>query len=92
MTTTTITKPKFKRVTKARYWDMLEVLWPAYWDGVGFLVGEPWKHKTCAVTGETDTPAYAPFTMKGGQYYEGDDAMTIAEFKAMTGAPPGNAG
>ena len=34
----------WKRTTEAKYDEMLEILPPALWTGLGFLVGEPLDH------------------------------------------------
>lgn len=69
----------WKRISKSRFWEMLEVLWPAYWDTNGFLVGEPWDHNS-----EDGSPRFAAF--KGaangnGPFFEANRPMTVKEFK-----------
>ena len=70
----------WKRTTKAKYWEMLEILPPAYQDGKGFLVGEPVTHRTCTVTGIT-SPTYEAFMLKNGKYYVSKESVTVAEYK-----------
>jgi hypothetical protein len=71
----------FKRTTKAKYWEALEVLPPAYQDAKGFLLGEPETHRTCTVTGKM-SPTYAAYMQIGDRYYASVSSMTIAEYKA----------
>lgn len=71
----------WKEVDEARYDEMLGILPPAYWDGKGFLVGEPFDHRTCKISGYT-TPTFAAFVSHKGKYYEGPN-MTVAEFRAF---------
>lgn len=71
----------WKRVSEARYWEMLEILPPAVMTGRGFLVGEPWRHD------ENDRPMFAAFLQLGyGEsvtYYESNEPMTVAAFRAL---------
>jgi hypothetical protein len=71
-----------KRVTKERYWEMLEILPPAVWLNGGFLVGEPWRHN------DEGLPMYAAFTTRNGRYYEHSEPMTVRDFRKMLAAPP----
>jgi len=72
----------FKEVDEARYDEMLGVLPPALWIGKGFLVGEPFDHRRCKATGRL-AASYAAFIRHRGKYYESEEAMTVAEFKAF---------
>jgi hypothetical protein len=72
---------KWKEVSEERYTEMLEILPPLCWTDKGFLVGEPWRHKKCSVTGWDNLPAFAPFLKFRGKYYEGDEPLTIHEFR-----------
>jgi hypothetical protein len=72
----------FKEVDEARYDEMLGVLPPALWIGKGFLVGEPFDHRTCKATGRL-TASFAAFIRYRGKYYESEEAMTAAEFRAF---------
>jgi len=67
--------------TAERYDEMLGVLPPAIWLSKGFLVGEPFEHRTCKVTNIVRA-SYAAFFQKNGKFYEGDN-MTMPEFKAF---------
>jgi hypothetical protein len=78
----------WKRCTQARYWDMLEILPPAVQKSHGFLVGEPYTHRTCRITGRADQPAFSAFLehradFTDSSYLEGSEPMTIAEFNAL---------
>lgn len=64
------------QTTEERYWEMLEVLPPAYMGNGGFMVGEPTDHH--AVNGR---PRFAAFKQKGDQYWESSRPMTIQEFR-----------
>jgi len=68
--------------SKKRYHDMLNVLPPAFWEGGGFLVGEPWDHD--AGNGQ---PRFAAFRKRGGGFEESDRPMTRAEFHAVLTEP-----
>jgi hypothetical protein len=70
-----------KECTEERYDEMLGILPPAMMSSNGFLVGEPFDHRVCKVTGNI-SPTFAAFFQKGETYYEGDN-MTIAEFRAF---------
>jgi hypothetical protein len=64
-----------------RYDEMLGVLPPALWLSKGFLVGEPFDHRTCTVTNVVRA-SYAAFFQKDGKFYEGGN-MTMPEFRAF---------
>jgi len=61
--------------TEKLYWEMLEVLPPAYQAHNCFMVGEPSDHKN-------GLPTYACFFSIDDDYYE-CNTMTISEFKAF---------
>lgn len=67
----------WKRVSKARYWEMLEVLPPAVMGGGGFLVGEPMD------TNADGKLTFSAFLEKNGKYFESSRPMTIKEFRAV---------
>jgi hypothetical protein len=67
-----------KECTEARYDEMLGILPPALWVGKGFLVGEPYDHRKCKITGKV-SPTYSAFFHAFGRFFEGDP-MTTAEF------------
>ena len=74
---------KWKPVSEERYGEMLEILWPALWEGPGFLVGEAWDHVTCKVRG-VECAAFAAFVRVDGQHYECTTPVTTAEFRTLT--------
>jgi hypothetical protein len=63
-------------VTEDKFFEMFEVLPPAYHNNHGFLVGEPWDHD--ASNGQ---PRYAAYRMRGLVYETASRPMTIKEFK-----------
>lgn len=73
----------FKRVPEERYDEMLGVLPPALHLGKGFLVGEPWTHRKCIMSGQDNTPAFMAFIRRNGEFFEADRPMTGAEFRAL---------
>ena len=74
----------WKRVTEERYWDALEALPPIGWTVArGFLLGEPWCGKRCTITNNSDTFAYSAFARRNGEYFECQEPMTIAEWRAF---------
>lgn len=72
----------WKEVTERRFWQMLEILPPAFQAEYGFLVGEPQTHRVCARTGQFDE-ACSAFCEIAGRFFEASDPMTCAEFKAV---------
>jgi hypothetical protein len=72
----------WKEVDETRYNEMLEILPPAVWIPKGFLVGEPWNHRICKVSGQF-RPTYAPFVSYRDKFYECDEPMTGPEFRAF---------
>ena len=72
----------FKEIGEARYDEMLGMLPPALWIDKGFLVGEPFDHRRCKATGHY-TASFSAFIHYRGKYYESEEAMTAAEFKAF---------
>lgn len=68
---------KFTPTTEARYREMLEVLPPAVWTGLGFLVGEPHDHNA------EGQPRFACFVQRGDKFFEVSRALTVAEFRAI---------
>ena len=67
--------------SEERYNEMLEALPPALWLSKGFLVGEPFDHRTCKVTNVVRA-SYAAFFQHKGKFYEGGN-MTVSEFRAF---------
>lgn len=73
---------KWKNVSEDRYYEMLEVLPPAVMTGNGFMVGEPWTHRTCTVTNKMQ-PTFQAFVEIRGKHYEAQSPMTIPEFRKL---------
>ena len=72
--------------TEERYYEMLEVLPPAFQSSRGFLVGEAMDHH--AVTGRPRFSAFTERTTKGDgwsetRYFEASRPMTVTEFRNM---------
>lgn len=70
----------WSETTKEKYWEMVEVLPPAFWAKGGLLVGEPWDHH--ATSGE---PRFAAYIEKYGKYLTASRPMTRKEFAAFMG-------
>lgn len=66
----------WQETTEKEYWDMLEVLPPAFMGAGGFLVGEPWDHH--AITGR---PRFQAFQEVAGKFLKSSRPMTIAEYR-----------
>lgn len=71
----------WKEVSADRYDAMLGVLPPALQTGIGFLVGEPFDHRRCSVTGDIRA-SYAAFIEHREKYYEGPH-LTVPEFRTV---------
>lgn len=70
------------RTTRAKYWEMLEVLPPALWIGGAFLVGEPTDHHA-----STGRPRFAAYWQRGSsedstRYLVASRPLTRAELRA----------
>jgi hypothetical protein len=72
-----MTQAKWKRVTEARYWEMLEILPPAMQTAHGFLVGEPWRH---VMENGREVGAFMAFVRHGGEHFECSEALTARQF------------
>jgi len=68
---------EWTETTEEKYFEMLEVLPPAYMGNGGFLVGEPYDHD--AGNGQ---PRWTAFRQVGEKFFAANRPMTIAEFKA----------
>ena len=66
---------KWVPITEERYDEMLGVLPPASRSGNAFQVGEPTDHRN-------GRPTFASFKRVGDQYFESEESLTFAEFKA----------
>lgn len=74
------TEIEWTETTEERYWEMLEVLPPAFMKGGGFLVGEPYDHH--ATTGR---PRFAAFREIQGKYFEANRPLTVQEMRQQLG-------
>lgn len=71
----------FKEVDEARFYEMLEILPPHCQSSAGFLVGEPWTHRLCTISGATRA-AYSALIHLGDRYFESTAAVTAPEYLA----------
>lgn len=71
----------WKECTEECFNEALGCLPPALMLGHGFLLGEPFDHRRCTVTGNV-AATYAAFVTIGGRYYAGPH-MTIPEFRKL---------
>jgi hypothetical protein len=78
-------KIKWTETTQDRYYEMLEVLPPEVMTGLGFLMGEPFTHGTCTVTGNT-LPRCEPYAQVGERFFVGSENLTVPEFQRLTTA------
>lgn len=74
--------PLFRGCTEHRYHEMLEVLPPMAWVSTGFLVSEPWSHRTCDKTGRY-AATYQAMVNFLGRYYESTRGLTVAEWRSL---------
>jgi hypothetical protein len=77
----------WKKVSAERYDEMLGILPPEIMLGYGFLVGEPYDYRTCAVTGQ-GAQTFSAFVMQGDYegFFEANQPLTKNEFKALDAA------
>ena len=73
---------EWSETTEEKWWEMLEVLPPAAYNGKDFLVGEPCDHH--AGSGQ---PRYEGYRNCGGKFWVSNRPMTRAEFSAELGKP-----
>ncbi len=81
----TSTAPAFKPCDLKRYDELLEVLPPLAWVRKGFLVGEPWSHRECTITGKY-LPTYQAMVCQSalnGRYFESTSGITVPEWRAL---------
>jgi hypothetical protein len=76
----------WKEVTEEQYDEMLGMLPPASMRAPmgaqsGFLVGEPFTHRRCNVSGEVRAD-YAAYVMVDGKCYAGPN-LTMPEWRAL---------
>jgi hypothetical protein len=67
----------WKLTTETKYDEMLEILPPALWTGLGFLVGEPLDHDA------DGRPRFEAFIKVGGRFYVGTAPMTVKAFRSL---------
>lgn len=76
----------FKPCDEKRYNDMLEILPPIAWVRKGFLIGEPYSHRTCRLT-NTVRPTYTAMVHHRGalgeHYFESTSSLTVPEWNAL---------
>ena len=77
----------WKRTSKEKYWDALELLPPAFQDHRGFLLGEPHDHAICEITG-TMHPRYDAYVNWGRWYYVSVRPLTVNEYRKYAGNQP----
>ena len=65
-------------VGEEEYEGQLDLLPLEYWDGLGFLVGEPFDR--CPKTGH---PRFSAYVRANGRFYSADRPMTVREFKSF---------
>ena len=75
-------KPCFKPCTQEQFDDKFEVLPPIGMSSKGFLVGEPWSHRVCHVTGRY-SPTYQAMVKRGTTCFESCEGVTVAEWRAL---------
>jgi hypothetical protein len=76
----------FKRCSEKRFNQMLDMLPPLAWTSKGFLVGEAWGDRTCAVTGNlrpTFKAMICRWDQEGMSYFESTMGLTVAEWRAL---------
>jgi hypothetical protein len=76
---------KWKPIDESRYWEMLGMLPPAAQTGIGFLLGEPYSHRLCTVTGN-GAATFSAFAEHAGAFFEAARPLTVAEFRRVTAA------
>lgn len=72
----------WKLTTEERYDEMLGVLPPEVMTGYGFLVGEPFSHRTCRVSGEIE-PTFDAFMRIDERYFVASEPLTRGEFHVV---------
>jgi hypothetical protein len=75
----------WREVSEARFDEMLGMLPPAAMTGLGFLVGEAMRHNAGG------QPEFTAFAQVGARFYEAEEPMTIATFKALDAFSVGEA-
>lgn len=84
-TQTQIQTPEFLPSTHERYWESIEIIMPVAESSKGFLVGEPWSHRECRITGRyrATYPAMVRRQGQPPQYFESTAGLTVPEWHAL---------
>jgi len=75
-------KPCFKPSTQEQYDEKFDMLPPLGVTGNGYLVGEPWSHRVCHVTGHY-SPTFPAMVKRNGKYFASCEGITVAEWRAL---------
>ena len=75
-------KPCFKQTDRQNYDEKFDVLPPLGVSSAGYLVGEPWSHRVCHVTGRY-SPTYQALVRRNGKYYQSCEGITLSEWRAL---------
>jgi hypothetical protein len=76
----TTQKTTWEPCMESRFWEMLGCVPPAYQSGGAFLMGEPYTHRKCRVTGEI-RGAYQGFREHENEgFQETSEPLTRPEF------------
>jgi len=75
--------------TRAAWWDAFEALPPRGVHRAGFLLGEPYDHRTCGVTGElrASYSVYVGSGDEGADHWSGTQALTLPEWQMIRRRP-----
>ena len=78
-----------KPSTRERWDDALDALPPVAWLNAGFLLGEPYDHRTCGIGGDlrASYSVYVGRGVEGQPHYEGTHALTAPEWRALAMNP-----
>jgi hypothetical protein len=75
-------KPCFKPSTQEQYDEKFDILPPLEVTGNGYLVGEPWSHRVCHVSGHY-SPTFPAMVKRNGKYFASCEGITVAEWRAL---------
>jgi hypothetical protein len=75
-------RPRFKPCSEEDFNDKFEVLPPIGMSRSGFLVGEPWSHRTCRVTGRY-LPTYQAMVKRNGRCFQSCEGITLPEWREL---------
>lgn len=71
-----------EQINEELFNDMIEALPPIDWTYKGFLLGEPYNHRPCLVTGKS-AAEYSAFAQYAGDFYR-IDYLTRAEWQGLS--------